>query len=492
MTPSVFDPGLSFTEVAETGLSEIDGDTGELRIQGFAVEALAENATYEEVAWLLFDGRLPTDTELVEFTDELSDARRLTDDVYNLIRAGADEGVPAIDVLRMGLGAGNLYCDSEDTLAATRRVVASCPTIVAAYWRYRQGKEPVQPRDDLAHTANFLYMLSGTTPEKSTVDGLETYLTTIVERGLNASTFAARLVGSTGSDPLSAATAAVGALKGPRHGGALERTLELLTDLDETVDPTAVVRTRLEADGSVPGFGHAVYETRDPRAGVLERAAERVGEQAAERDGESRESKSLLSSAQQLETAAEEYFTTHEPTRQIHATVDYYAAVLLSELDVPPELFTAVFAIGRSAGWMAHYLEQLESETLLRPRTRYVGPERRQWIPRSDRGVGDDAGTPSSTDLTGISSVLSTLAEPARLELLLILYESAEPLSYSAIRARSSIDDKGRFNYHLRKLRSRYLTNTDAGYSLSDTGRRVVEMLLDDEQLLARTVEEAD
>ncbi|WP_049972499.1 citrate/2-methylcitrate synthase [Haladaptatus cibarius] len=481
MTPSVFDPGLSFTAVAETGLSEINSDTGELRIQGFSVEDLAENAGYEEVAWLLFNGRLPTDKELAEFTNELSSARNLTEDVYSLIQAGAEEDVPAIDVLRMGLGAGSLYFDSEDTLMATRRVVAICPTVIAAYWRYRRGLEPIHPRDDLTHTANFLYMLSGVEPAESTVKRLETYLISIIEHGLNASTFTARIIGSTGSDPLSAATGAVGALKGPRHGGALERIFEMFTDLDDGTNPTTYVQERLENDGSLPGFGHVVYNTRDPRAKIIERSAERVVK--------GQESTSFLRNAQELEAAAEDYFSEHYPKRQMHVTVDYYAAVLLSELDIPSELFTAIFAIGRSAGWMAHYLEQLESETLLRPRTRYIGPEERSWISRSDRYVAGDSSPPSSNDLKGISSILGTLSEPDRLELLLILYESAKPLSYSSIRAQSSIDDKGRFNYHLRKLRSIYITNTDAGYSLSDTGRKVIEVLVDDEQLLAQIIE---
>jgi len=479
VTPSVFDPGLSFTAVAETGLSEIDSDTGKLRIQGFSIEDLTENAAYEEVAWLLFNGRLPTEEELAGFTNELASARSISDEVYSLIQAGAEEGVPAIDGLRMGLGAGCLDCDSEDTLMTTRRVIATCPTIVAAYWRYRRGLEPIQPREDLTHTENFLYMLSGGEPAVTTVEGLETYLTTIIEHGLNPSTFAARITGSTGSDPLSAATGAVGALKGPRHGGALERVFEMLTSLDDGTNPTTYVRERLEDGGSLPGFGHSVYNTRDPRAGIIEHAAERIGEEQG--------STSLLRNAQQLEVAVEDYFEERQPKQRMHATVDYYAAVLLYELDIPPELFTAVFAIGRSPGWMAHYLEQLESETLLRPRTRYIGPEERSWISHSDRYAAGDSGPSSSNNLKGISSLLGTLSDPARLELLLILYGSAEPLSYSSIRTQSTIQDKGRFNYHLRKLRSIYLRNTEAGYSLSETGRKVVEMLVDNEELLAQT-----
>lgn len=477
MTPSVFDPDLSSTAVAETGLSDIDSETGELRIQGFPIEDLAENASYEEAAWLLFDGRLPTDEELTEFTDELAAARGLSTEVHRLIRAGAEAGASAMDVLRMSLAAGSLGFDGEDVLLASQRVVATCPTIVAAYWRQRQGEAPVQPRGDLTHTANFLYMLSGEEPEESTVEGLETYLTAIIEHGLNPSTFAARIVGSTGSDPFSAATGAVGTLKGPRHGGALERVSETLTAIDEVSDLSAYVEERFEAEGSIAGFGHSVYDTRDPRAILLDGAAERVFE--------GRESTSLLRNARRLDAAVEEYLADHYPERQMHVTVDYYAAVLLSGLEIPPTLFAATFAVGRAAGWMAHYREQLESETLLRPRTRYSGPEERSWVPRSDRYAAGDSNAPSPNALAGISSVLGALSEPARLELLVVLYESESPLTYSTLRARSSIDDKGRFNYHLRKLRGAFVAKTEAGYALTETGRTVVEMLLDDEQLLA-------
>lgn len=481
MTPSVFDPGLSSTAVAETGLTEIDSETGELHIQGFSIEDLAENASYEEAAWLLFNGRLPTDEELAEFTNELSVARSLPENVYRLIQAGAEEGAPAMDVLRMGIEVGSLYFDGEDTLIATRRVVAICPTIIATYWRHRRGLDPVQPRQDLTHTANFLYMLSGVEPDELTVEGLETYLTTIIEHGLNPSTFAARIIGSTGSDPLSAATGAIGALKGPRHGGALKRIFEMFATVDEGTDPITYVEQRLDNDGSLVGFGHSVYNVRDPRAKILKRAAERVFE--------NRDSISFLRNVQQLEAAAEEYLTEHYPEQQMHVNVDYYAAALLHGLNIPLELSTAIFAVGRSAGWMAHYLEQLESETLLRPRTRYIGPEERSWVSRSDRYVAGDSSSPSPSALEGISSTLGTLSEPTRLELLLILYESAEPLSYSSIRAQSSIEDKGRFNYHLRKLRGIFITNTEASYSLNDRGQKVVEMVLDDEQLLARSFE---
>ena len=234
-------------------------------------------------------------------------------------------------------------------------------------------------------------MLSGREPAESTVAGLETYLTTVIEHGLTPSTFATRIIGSTGSDPFSAATGAVGALKGPRHGGALERVFAFLTGFEDEMDPTKYVRDRLEADGSVPGFGHVVYDARDPRATIVERAAERAGE--------THDTPSLLRTARRLEIAAEDCLAERYPERGLHATVDYYAAVLLTELGIPPELFAVVFATGRSPGWMGHYLEELENGTLLRPRARYIGPGERLWVSRPDRYVAGDSNLPSSDRL---------------------------------------------------------------------------------------------
>ena len=465
MAPSIFDPSLSATAVAETGLSNINGRAGELQVQGYSIGDLAENATYEEATWLLLNGRLPTEKEFTAFRDNLATARCLSEDAHELIRIGVRTDLSATDVLQMGLMAETLDSDNEDTLLAIRRVIASTPTIIAAYWRYRQGLSPIDPQEDLPHAANFLYMLFGVEPNEPEVRGFETFLTTVIEHGLNPSTFAARIIGSTGSDPISAATGAIGALKGSRHGGALERIFEQLNSV-ETDDLSASLGEHLESGGSIYGVGHSVYTSQDPRAEILHQTAKSIFEK--------RESTAILRNAQQLEAAVEEHFSE----QQIYVNVDYYAAVLLHGLGIPSDLFTAVFALGRSAGWMAHYVEQLESETLLRPRSRYIGPGERSWQPRTERYVAGTGSSPTADGLEGISSILGMLSEPARLELLVILCDSPEPLSYSSIREQSSIDDKGRFNYHLRKLRERFVVNQEGGYSPTDVGRTVIEMLL--------------
>ena len=476
VAPSVFDPGLSVTEVATTGLSELDGDAGELRIRGYPIEDVAEHAIYETVAWLLFDGDPPTNDELRAFDDDLTAARALTDRERNLVEAGVAADVPVMDVLRVGLGAGSFRTDAADALRATRRVVAICPSLAAAYWRIQCGLDPVTPRDDLSHAANFLYMLSAAEPDDALVTGLETYLVTISEHGLNPSTFAARIAGSTGSDPYSAATAAVGVLKGPRHGGALERVHSMLESIDDETDLATLAATRVEND-SLPGFGHSVYDVRDPRASIVERAAEHVFAQ--------RNSSAYLETARAFEAAVADYLADEHPERALPVNVDYYAAVLLRGLEIPPELFTATFAVGRAAGWMAHYLEQLESEQLLRPRTRYVGPDARPWTP-----PGEDSGQPSASALERLSSTLDTLSDRTRLELLTVLYDATEPLSYSTLRSRTSIEDKGRYNYHLRQLRGVFVETVDGGYSLTEAGEESVQTLLDDVQPLNTTADE--
>jgi citrate synthase len=225
---SSLNPGLEEIAVAETRLSRINGETGELIIRGFSIDELASNATYEEAVFLLLNGRLPTTEELGEFQAELSAHREIGDEVRAVLQRTAKERKPAMDALRMGVAAANLGNEEQDAEANVRRVVAVVPTIVAAYWRSRQGKEPVAPRGNLGHAANFLYMLTGEEPSESRVRGLETYLNSVVDHGLNASTFSARTVVSTESDLFSAATAAVGTLKGPLHGGAPGPVLEML------------------------------------------------------------------------------------------------------------------------------------------------------------------------------------------------------------------------------------------------------------------------
>jgi hypothetical protein len=242
-----FRPGLEGVVVAETRLSYINGETGTLRVGGFPIAELAQDATYEMSVYLLLYGHPPTATELADFRERLAGERRLPEEVHDLLRAAAAAALPAMDAIRMGAAAANLGRDTEDDHAEARRIIACFPTIVAAYWRYRQGEDPVAPREDLGHTANYLYMLTGSEPTETAVQGLETYLNTVIDHGLNASTFSARVAVSTESDLVSAATAAVSTLKRPLHGGAPGPVLEMIRDVHASGDPEEYVREVLDA-----------------------------------------------------------------------------------------------------------------------------------------------------------------------------------------------------------------------------------------------------
>jgi citrate synthase len=372
-------PGLDGVSVAETRLSRIDGETGELLVRGYPIDELAGNATYEETVFLLLNGRLPTAEERADFRAELAAHRGIGEEVLAVLERAAREGKPAMDALRMGVAAATLGVEEQDTETDVRRVIGVFPTIVAAYWRYRQGREPVAPRDDLRHAANYLYMLTGEEASDSRVDGLETYLTTVVDHGLNASTFSARVVVSTESDLVSAATAAVGTLKGPLHGGAPGPVLEMLRDVHESGDSEGYVRETLDAGERLMGFGHRVYRVRDPRAAVLESAATRVSEERGDGDA------AFFETATAFEATATEILADHVPGRRLETNVEFYTAVLLDGVGIPKELFSATFAVSRVGGWMAHGLEQLDDNRLVRPTARYVGETGRSWTPIEER-----------------------------------------------------------------------------------------------------------
>jgi len=369
--------GLEGITVAETRLSDIDGEAGELVIGGYPVDELATNATYEESVYLLFHGRLPTADELDAFRADLADRREIGEEVHAVLERAASEGKPPMDALRMGAAAATLGTDDGDPETDARRAIAVFPTVVAAYWRYRRGEDPLDPRADLGHAANFLYMLTGEKPDEAAVRGLETYLSAVVDHGLNASTFTARTVVSTESDVVSAATAAVGTLKGPLHGGAPGPVLEMLREVHETGDPEGYVRETLDAGERLMGFGHRVYRVRDPRAAVLESAARRFYESADE-DG-------FFAAVRSFEDVAVDALAERYPDRRLDTNVEFYTAALLSGVGVPKNLFTTTFAVSRVGGWMAHALEQLDDNRLVRPRSRYVGPSPRTWTPVEER-----------------------------------------------------------------------------------------------------------
>jgi citrate synthase len=271
------------------------------------------------------------------------------------------------------MAAGTLSLVSDEP----EQIVARVPTLVASYWRLRHGHEPIAPREDLGHAANFLYMLSGEVPDPERVRGLETYLNTVVDHGLNASTFTARVITSTGSDLVSAVTGALGALKGPLHGGAPGPALDMVFEIGEASRAEAVLRGKMDRGERLMGFGHRVYKVRDPRADVLAKAAERMFTRAGDM--------ALYTLARAVESEALRLLEIYKPGRRLQTNVEFYTALLLHGVGFDVELFTPTFAISRVSGWIAHSLEQRRANRIIRPQSEYSGPRDRTWTPLPDR-----------------------------------------------------------------------------------------------------------
>lgn len=259
-----YDPGLAGVLAAETYLSHVDGQKGELVIAGFPLAKLAANATFEETVFLLWNGHLPNQTELTDLKNELAALRPLPAATTDLLHEAANANTTSMDALRMAAATLDLGSSQADHRSTAKAIVARIATIVASYHRLRQGAEPIDPDPALSHAANFLYMLTGTPPSDARVRGLETYLNTVVDHGLNASTFAARVIVATQSDLVSAITGAIGALKGPLHGGAPGPALDTVFEIGTADRAEAVLQAKLDAGERLMGFGHRVYKVRDP------------------------------------------------------------------------------------------------------------------------------------------------------------------------------------------------------------------------------------
>ena len=362
--------GLEGVVATSTRLSEVDGDRGRLTLAGYAVEDLAPNATFEEVAYLFLHGRLPDPEEQTRFARDLGGRRTLTPAVMRVLQEAAAARTPPMDALRMAVPLLSLGRD-EQPLEDAINAIAAFPTIVGSYWRLRSGEPPVPVRADLTHAAHYLHQLSGLEPSAERARALETYLNTVCDHGLNASTFTARVIVSTRSDLISAITGAVGALKGPLHGGAPGPALDMVFEIGTPERADAVIRARLDRGERLMGFGHRVYRVRDPRADVLAQAAE----QFYARGGDRR----LYDLARSVEATALRLLRERKPDRRLDTNVEFYTALLLHGLDLPPAFFTPTFAVGRVVGWTAHSLEQLRDGRLIRPQSTYIGPRGLQY-----------------------------------------------------------------------------------------------------------------
>ena len=372
--------GLEGVLVAESGLSHIDGDAGRLIYRGYAIEDLACEASYEEVLYLLWHGDLPNRDQLDAFTEKMVPERAIDGAVVDTVRDLADADANSMGLLATTVSQLAAYdpdgsdADPQDrdaTLRKGRRITAKMPTILAAFSRLREGEEPIAPREDLSHAANFLYMLNGEEPDEVLAETFDAALVLHADHGLNASTFSAMVTASTLSDVHSAVTSAIGTLAGPLHGGANQNVMKMLLEVDESDrDAVGWVKHALAEGRRIPGFGHRVYNVKDPRAYILGEMSEDLGDAAGD------------SKWHEYNVAIEEFMAEE---KGIPPNVDYYSATTYYQMGIPIDLFTPIFAISRVGGWVAHVTEQYEDNRIIRPRARYVGPEEREFVPIEER-----------------------------------------------------------------------------------------------------------
>jgi citrate synthase len=381
MTPPTvsarFIPGLADVVAAQTRLSAVNGLKGELIIAGFPVEEIASRATFEEMVYLLWNDALPTVAQLANLRQALAAQRVLPPATLDVLRAAAGRRLPTMDALALAAGTLNLDLATVNPQLQAIAVLARFPVIVASYMRLLKDQMPLTPRDDLSHAANYLFMLTGESPDSERVRALETYLNTVVDHGLNASTFTARVITSTGSDLVSAVVGAIGALKGPLHGGAPGPALDMVFEIRDASRAETFMRQKLERRERLMGFGHRVYRTRDPRAEVLSAAAE----QMYRRSGDMK----LYSLAREVEDVAIRLLAERYPERNLKTNVEFYTALLLHGLGMSADLFTPTFAVSRVAGWIAHIFEQRGQSRIIRPESEYIGSKNRHWIPLDQR-----------------------------------------------------------------------------------------------------------
>ncbi|MCU1352695.1 MAG: citrate (Si)-synthase [Acidimicrobiales bacterium] len=370
--------GLKGVVVTETTVGDVRGTEGFYHYRQYSAVELAERRSLEDVWSLLVDGALPDAAGRASLHAEVAPFRELPPELLPLLRqvAASAAGAGPLDALRTALSAvaagarmrPTYDLDAPDIRADALRLIAVTPTVVAALHRLGAGLEPIAPRPDLGHAANYLWMVHGEEPSPQVARAIEQYLILTVDHGFNASTFTARVVASTGADVGAALTAAVGALSGPLHGGAPSRALAALDAIGRPERAGAWIRDAVERGERIMGFGHAVYKTDDPRSLLLRRVAQELGGPRVDL-------------AVEVERQIVATLAELKPGRQLYANVEYYAGVVMERCGLPPELFTPTFAVSRMIGWSANVLEQAADNRIIRPSARYVGPEAPQPVP---------------------------------------------------------------------------------------------------------------
>ena len=376
MTAEPIDKGMAGVVAAETELSDVRGDLGELIYCGYNINDLAENASFEEVIHLLYHKRLPAPDELAALKQDLASRREIPEGVVDLIRTIPAEAAP-MHVLRTAVSALGCYDATPETgedleLARDKalNLVAQIPVLIATFHRHRQGKELLASDPSLGEAANFLWLINGEKPSADMEHTIDICYILHADHGFNASTFSSRVTIATLSDVYSAITSAIGTLKGPLHGGANEGVIKMLHEIGDLDQVDAYVEDCLTHKRRIMGIGHRVYTTLDPRAPHLKRMAQKLTKELGE-------PKWIQMSERIAELMLEK--------KNLNANVDFYSATVYYSLGIPTDLFTPIFAIARTAGWTAHVLEHLDGNRLIRPRAQYAGDDGKPWVALSER-----------------------------------------------------------------------------------------------------------
>ncbi len=379
-------PGLAGVPATKSNISDIDGEKGILSYRGYPIEQLAEHSSFEETALLLLDGELPDRERLVNFDEQLKENRRVKYNIRELMKTLPPMGHP-MEMLQTGVASLGMFYAGNECLTGsdacgdldyihnmTVKIISRMSTMVAMWEHIRNGDDPVAPRNDLSYAENFLYMLNEKDPDPMLARIMDVCLILHAEHTINASTFSVLVNGSTLASPYSVIASAIGALSGPLHGGANQRVLEMLEEVRTPENAEAYVDRKLEKKEKIWGMGHREYKTKDPRAKILQKLVTDLLNQKGDKNP-------LLETAMAVEKAAEDRLSH----KGVYANVDFYSGILYSEMGIPADQFTAIFAIARSAGWLAHWREQLADNRIFRPTQVYTGKPQRDYVPIDQR-----------------------------------------------------------------------------------------------------------
>jgi citrate synthase len=379
-----YSPGLAGIPVAESSVSYVDGQIGHLEYRGIDIETLAEHSSFEEASFLLLYGHLPSEEELKVFDIRLRHHRRIKYSIRDMIKCYPDSAHP-MDALQAGVAAMGMFYPIDTDLTsdletayemadkAAIRLISKMPTLVAAHARMRKGDDPIPPRDDLSHAANFLYMLTGEEPDPLAERIMDVSLIVHAEHTMNASTFSAMVTGSTLADPYTVISSAIGTLSGPLHGGANEEVLEMLDEIGTVENVEPYLNGKIAKKQKITGLGHRVYKTKDPRATLLQtlyvELTERFGEDPT------------YKIAQKIE----ELSNATLGAKGVCPNVDFYSGIVYRKLGIGTDLFTPIFAVARVSGWLAHWREMIGNTRIYRPSQIYVGKHGESYVPMDKR-----------------------------------------------------------------------------------------------------------